>query len=56
MKGEFQRKFHGIKVLRYSLELSHLLYVDDLLLYYRAKHEEAQNLLSLLNKYTSWSG
>ena len=34
-----------------GIRVSHLLFVDDCLLFYQAKVEECQNLLNLLHNY-----
>jgi hypothetical protein len=36
--------------------VSHLAFVDDLMLFSRANPSEASSLLESLNKYTVWSG
>ncbi|KAK9112464.1 hypothetical protein Scep_019983 [Stephania cephalantha] len=47
---------HGCKVIRGAPPISHLLFADDSLFFFRASLEEAQCMKSLLNKYERASG
>lgn len=49
-------RIHGIKFSRTSPSISHLIYADDLVIYYRAIVEEAEAILSCLNLFCSWFG
>ena len=50
-RAEEQRQIQGILSCRGGIRVSHLLFVDDCLLFCQAKVEECQNLLNLLHNY-----
>lgn len=57
IKTNVQRqRLHGFKAARSSLEISHLFFADDSLLFCQATQEECQNLLQVLNLYKQASG
>jgi hypothetical protein len=47
---------HGIKIPRHSPLISHLLYVDDMMIFFKANSNEANAVLSYLLTYSNWSG
>lgn len=47
---------HGCQIARQAPKISHLLFADDSYIYCRANMPEANNLLSLLQRYESISG
>lgn len=47
---------HGIKVARTAPSVSHLMFADDLLIFYWANGREAMALNDILTHYTNWSG
>lgn len=55
-KTKFEQNIHGIRILRNSLPIFHLFYVDDILLFCRAKENEVDHLLQILNEYGVMSG
>nr|XP_048337066.1 uncharacterized protein LOC125424269 [Ziziphus jujuba var. spinosa] len=46
----------GIKIYRRALAISHLLYVDDILVACRANSQNAKAIQEMLNVYSQWSG
>lgn len=46
----------GIKVSRNALEISHVLFADDMILFSCAPKKDARELLSCLEKYYLWFG
>ena len=55
-KDEVEGKIHGLKVTPTSLSLSHLFFVDDIILFARVNDEEVYELIAILNKFTGASG
>lgn len=52
VKQEMQLKnIHGIQVERKTPVISHLLFIDDSLLFARANSKEADNIMKTLKKY-----
>ena len=47
---------HGVSLCCNGPKLTHLLFADDSLIFYRAKEEECQTLLEVLAKYECASG
>jgi hypothetical protein len=47
---------HGIKILRLSPPISHLLFADNLMIFSKTKNLEASSIKSCLDSYFSWSG
>jgi hypothetical protein len=56
IRQESQALLKGIKIARSCTPISHLLFVDDLILFAKATSLEAVNLNSYLNLYCRWSG
>jgi hypothetical protein len=56
IRQESQALLKGIKIARSYTPISHLLFVDDLILFAKATSLEAVNLNSYLNLYCRWSG
>ncbi|KAH7525144.1 hypothetical protein FEM48_Zijuj06G0193900 [Ziziphus jujuba var. spinosa] len=48
---EYRRNFHGIKVASVAPAVSHLLFVDDIILFGRPNVQESARLLDCINKY-----
>jgi hypothetical protein len=46
----------GLKISRNNPAIHHLLFADDLLIFWQASLAEAASINSCLNKYCSWSG
>jgi hypothetical protein len=55
-KSEAREEFHGIKVCRGALLLTHLLFVDDCFLFCRADGNECIKLKEILKTYEEVSG
>ena len=55
-KEEECGRIHGIKISRNSPAVSHLLYVDDLMIAVRADEMEASTVNDCFKKYCMWSG
>lgn len=55
-KAESERKIHGAKITRESPAIAHLMYTDDLVIFYQANEEEAGVVIECINKFTLWSG
>ena len=49
-KAKVDRKIHGIKISRSSPFITHLVFVDDIILYSRANAFELANLWDILKK------
>ena len=47
---------HGIKMARMCPLISHLLFVDDVIIFSKANPSEARAILRCLNTYSTWSG
>jgi hypothetical protein len=47
---------HGIKMAKNCPPISHLLFVDDVIIFSRTNVNEAEVVLNCLNTYSSWSG
>jgi hypothetical protein len=46
---------HCIKIARSSASISHLLFADDVMIFFRANNAEASAILNCLNTYSHWS-
>lgn len=46
----------GVKVSRHSPKITHLMYVDDVVIYYNATNLEAMEITNFLQTYCSWTG
>ena len=47
---------HGVSICRRAPKISHLLFVDDLLLFCQASEKETQEALEILKLYAEASG
>ncbi|KAB1207150.1 hypothetical protein CJ030_MR7G011471 [Morella rubra] len=56
MRAEADHSIHGICIARSAPPITHLLFVDDLLLFTRATSSEAHVVMQCLTKYAGWSG
>lgn len=54
-KWEQEGKIHGVKLGRTAPAISHLMFTDDLLLFYRADLEEVRNIRKCLKLYCRWT-
>ena len=52
-KAEATRSFKGVVSCQHGVTISHLLFVDDRLLFYQATVQECQVLLNILSQYES---
>lgn len=55
-KAEQEGKISGIKVSRENPKITHLMYADDFVIYYRATTEEATEVTKCLELYCEWTG
>ena len=55
LKEEQLGNLHGIKMSRNS-QISHLLFVDDIMIFSKATKREANSILKCLSTYSIWSG
>jgi hypothetical protein len=55
-REEVAGSLYGIKISRQSPPITHLLFADDLMIFAKAKANEASSILKCLNKYEEWSG
>lgn len=55
-KWEREGKFNGVKQGRSSPSISHLFFVDDVLIFYRTNDQEVRNVLHCLHSYCRWMG
>lgn len=55
-KDENDKLISGIKVARKSIAITHLLFVDDCLLFTKGTLAEARNLLNTINTFSAASG
>lgn len=46
----------GINISQNSLGISHLLFIDDLIVFSKATMEEAKAVMGCINLYGKWSG
>ncbi|XP_062094182.1 uncharacterized protein LOC133800245 [Humulus lupulus] len=56
LRAESQRKIYGVKVARRGNPITHLLFVDDIVLFGKVFEREAQNLMECLDIFCSSSG
>lgn len=56
MKEEELGNLHGIKMASSCPTISHLLFVDDVMIFSSANAREAQVDLNCLTTYSNWSG
>lgn len=47
---------HGVPVCRYATPISHLMFADDLILFFRANYMKAGELSVIMDRYCKWSG
>lgn len=55
-KAEDMGTINGVKVSRSSPKITHLMYADDLVIYYRANEKEAKTIKNILQQYGEWTG
>ena len=55
-KKVHEKQLHGAKASRSGLEISHLFFADDSLLFTRASHHECAIIVDILNHYEQASG
>lgn len=55
LHAESTKLIHGIKVTKDAPSISHLFFADDCLIFSNASHEEANNLMSLINDFSTCS-
>jgi hypothetical protein len=56
LRAENRGLLHGIKMSRLCPAISHLFFVDDVMIFSRASVREAEVLINCLDTYSSWSG
>ena len=56
MREDGQGGFHGINIGRSGINISHLMFADDTILFYRACKNEVKAVWKCLQKYQEWSG
>lgn len=56
VRAEGQQLIHGIKISRNSLPITHMFYVDDILLFSRAIVNEFNQPMQILQLYGAISG
>lgn len=54
-RAEDQGKLNGVKVSRTSPKITHLMYVEDFVIYCQAKDQEVAVIKDILNQYYSWT-
>ena len=50
-KGEQEGKLHGVKLLRDGSSISHLMFVDDVIIFLRANIAERKELWNTLENF-----
>lgn len=55
-RSEARRKIEGLKISRENPQISHLLFVDDLIIFTKSKARSVQAINEVLEKYQAWSG
>lgn len=55
-RAEAQGLLHGIKVARHAPSVSHLMFADDLLVFFHANGREATEIQNILCRNAKWSG
>jgi hypothetical protein len=50
------KSIHGVKIAPRAPEITHLLFVDDSLLFCRANEEETHQIKDIINSYQQASG
>ena len=55
-KAESAGRIHGVSICRRALTISHLLFADDSLLFYKASQKEVQVINGILQTYVDASG
>ena len=56
LREETRGSFHGINIGRTILSISHLMFADDTILFFRARQDEVCAIWSCISKYQEWSG
>lgn len=56
MRAENLGRLHGTKISRAAPLISHLLFVDDIIIFARATIEEARTVVDIMTTYSGWSG
>ncbi|XP_062100050.1 uncharacterized protein LOC133805919 [Humulus lupulus] len=56
MRDERNKNLKGFKVIRHVTSISHLLFVDDIVLCGKATLKETKALMGCLDKFYTWSG
>ena len=54
-KIEQQVLLHGIKLARSPPSITHLMFLDNITIFFRSNQEEIENLESCIHKYQNWS-
>lgn len=51
-----KKGLHGVKISQESPSISHLMYADDLVIFYGADEQEAKAVADFVNTFTNWAG
>lgn len=54
-KWESDNKFHGVKLGRLSPLINHLMFADDIIIFFRANVDEVRNIQRCLHLYCKWT-
>lgn len=54
-RAEMNQRIHGVKILRESPPISHLMYADDIVIFCRADEMEARAIVECLGTFAAWS-
>ena len=56
LQKEVEGSLQGIKIARNYPPISHLMFVDDLVVFSRANHDDLATVQSCLSQFQTWSG